>query len=117
VRAKTHAEPDRLIHDDTMGRIWKTKINSVRQGNQIRVATEGRLAMTPLSPSLLVYCADVRALNRSNTTVDGLKMIPQMLRTLTIGVLPKTATSPLLRIYGKGRRSSRNECIRCRRDR
>jgi len=110
LRAKRDAEQDRLIYEDMVKRIREATINSGFQSNQIRLAMEARPEMTPAAPSLrtnllvallasmLVACAGVIAVDQSNTTVRDPEMISRILGTPTIGVLPRTATTPTLPI-------------------
>jgi len=113
VRAKRDAEQDRLIYEDMVKRIREATINSGFQSNQIRLATEARPELTPVAPSLrtnllvailaslLLGCAGVIALDRSNTTVRDPEMIARFLGTPTIGVLPRTDGTPALPIPPK----------------
>lgn len=110
VRAKREAEQDRLIYEDMVKRIREASINSGFQSNQIRLATEARPEMIPVAPSLrtnllvallaslLLGCAAVIAMDRADPTVRDPDMLTRILGTPTLGVLPRTATTPVLPI-------------------
>jgi hypothetical protein len=94
-------------------RIRETTINSVFKINQLHPANEARPEVTTVAPSLrtnllvaflaslLLACAAVIALGRSNTTVPDPELTSRILGRPTIRVLPRTDTTPVLPIGGE----------------
>jgi capsular exopolysaccharide synthesis family protein len=108
IRAKREAEQDRLIYEEMVKKIREATINSGFQSNQIRLASEARPETVPVSPSLrlnvvvallaslLLACGFVIGVDRMDTTVRDPEVMSRMMGVPTIGVLPRTESTPVL---------------------